>query len=330
MPPNQPPDDQPTASSNDPAASPANPDIVNQQQYLGSRPVVYEPAPLPGETGSPMAPSDAQIDEPRPVTNTDNRPGPPDQPPEQELEPDTTRPGSVPYSPAAGESAELAPAAPPTDANSDNVSFDEASAPPPKSKLKQALIIGGIALVVLVIGLSILTLTTKKKTSSNKNNPANGSNQGPSGGSTVPQGYKTIDRLCFSFALLDNNLNIDGGDACFLQASYGDGGHNTFNVYPETQKYTALADFTAAKKKAYNSSVASEEDIKIDGLDAHKVIENIGGPSNAQLARIYVLTPNKKYTYQSVPITGFEINASLLDDSSKEVLNQAISSWKWK
>ncbi len=328
MPPNQPTDDQTAADPNVPAPPPTNPDLASQQQYLGSRPVIYEPLPLPGETGAPMAPSDAQVDEPRPVAASEERPGPANVPPD--LTADTTRPGSIPYSPVTGESSELAPVAAPTDAPADDIIIDEASSPPTTSKLKKALIIGGAALVILVIGLSILTLTSKKKTDKNKNNPANGSNQGPSGGSTVPQGYKTIDRLCFSFALLDNNLNIDDGDACFLQASYGDGGHNTFNVYPETQKYATVADFVAAKKKAYNSSVAGEEDIKVGGLDAHKVIENIGGPSNAQLARIYILTPNKKYTYQSVPITGFEINASLLDDSSKEVLNQAISSWKWK
>lgn len=60
-------------------------------------------------------------------------------------------------------------------------------------------------------------------------------------------------------------------------------------------------------------------------------MENIGGAAGTQAnVRIYVLTSGKNYTYQSVPVTGFEINGYYNDDASKQVVDTVVSTWRWK
>lgn len=209
-------------------------------------------------------------------------------------------------------------------------------------KSHRGLFIGLILLIVLGAGAGAAVYLQKahKKTSSQtkanqdlaKQNAQNNSADTGTSASSLPAGYQKVSRDCFSLGLPNQDITLATDNSCFLQASYTTSdGRGSFNIFPETNSYADLNAFVAAKKQQYTSVVLSEKDVTINGLTAHTVIENSGSASAPQsLARTYVLVAGKNYTYQSVPVTGFEINGSYNSTSWQFIYNTALSTWQWK
>ncbi len=173
--------------------------------------------------------------------------------------------------------------------------------------------------------------TTSNSNSNSTTNNNSSSNSESSTTPVLPPGYQFIERDCFALGLLSQNLNLDANTTCALQASYGVNSASFFYVFPETNSYDNLDAFVAAKKQQYNSQVVSQDKFSLAGFDAVKVVENAGTAAAPQKqVRVYVLVSGKKYSYQNVRVTGFEINASYSDDTSIKAADTALGTWQWR
>ena len=211
----------------------------------------------------------------------------------------------------------------------------------PRHHSRRLMVVVILALILVVggtVGAVLLQKYAKKSTNQAKTNSdlAKQNAENNSGGTTssanLPAGYQKVSRDCFSLGLPDQDITLATDNSCFLQASYSTGdGQGSINIFPETNTYDSLQAFVDAKKQQYSSVVISEKDLKIGGIAAHTVVENDGTADAPQsLARTYVLVSGKHYSYQSVPVTGFEINGSYNAKSWVFIYDTALSTWQWK
>jgi len=146
----------------------------------------------------------------------------------------------------------------------------------------------------------------------------------------LPSGYVSVDRQCYSVALpKDNTIALDS--SCVVAGNFGPKSESNISILPVTKTYASSDSFYQEATKAPNElKVISKSSIKLDGLQAIKVIHNVGSGNTVQKQmNVYVSTSTKDYRVGESKIGGFEIVMSYNDSYSAQVAEQVLNRWKW-
>ena len=199
-----------------------------------------------------------------------------------------------------------------------------------KGKLPMKLILIGAGALGLIIILSLVLVFVNR----NQRTPAVDLNQAvveetqkPEESTTpaeIPEGYKKVERDCFSFGvLLPTTINFTP-TTCKITAKFGSVSQYNININPVTDSVT---DLQALVDQAKVGTITSQEDIKLNGVEAKKVVQKVNGLDQQN---IVVIPSNKTYQLEGKAINGFIITTSYNDDTSKTASDNLISTWAWK
>lgn len=206
--------------------------------------------------------------------------------------------------------------------------------PPPNNKKKLILIIVGVVLGLVLIGVLILILTrsTAKKPAVNlsqeqpQQQQPEQVTQPTSGPATPPQGYVTIEKQCYSFAMYEKNTVPTDQVCSFANATFGKLGVSKVSVATGTETYNSLDDFVGKVKPTL--SVTNDEPIKLDGVDARKITYKASDAKT--YVKVLALVTGRNYQQDGKKVTNVEITSSYGEDFDKQVTNTMIDTWRWK
>lgn len=206
--------------------------------------------------------------------------------------------------------------------------------PPPNNKKKLILIIVGVVLGLVLIGVLILVLTRSaaKKPAVNlsqeqpQQQPAQPVTQPTSGPATPPQGYVTIEKQCFSFAMYEKNTVPTDQVCSFANATFGKLGVSKVSVATGTETYNSLDDFVGKVKPTL--SVTNDEAIKLDGVDARKITYKASDAKS--YVKVLALVTGRNYQQDGKKVTNVDITSSYGEDFDKQVTNTMLDTWRWK
>lgn len=140
----------------------------------------------------------------------------------------------------------------------------------------------------------------------------------------IPEGYKKVERDCFSFGvLLPTTVNFTP-TTCKISAKFGSVSQYNLVVKAVTDPVT---DLQGLVDQAKVGTITNQEDIKLNGVDAKKIIQKINGLDQQD---IVVIPANKNYQLEGSAINGFIITTSFSDDTSKTASDNLVSTWAWK
>lgn len=206
--------------------------------------------------------------------------------------------------------------------------------PPPNSKKKLIFIIGGAVLGIVIIGVVIFVITRSSARKPAQNlSPTTQQQTTPtptptpsSGPATPPQGYVTIDKQCYTFALFEPNT-VPADQACtFKDATFGKLKTSKISVISTTEAYKNLDEFVNAIKPTL--TVTSAESIKLDNFDAKQLIYKAS--DGKTYSRVLALIVGKSYQQDGKPVTGIDITTSYQEDFDKTVTKNVLDTWRWK
>lgn len=214
-----------------------------------------------------------------------------------------------------------------------NVEGMGAYGPPPSSKKKLILIIAGAIVGIILIGVIILVIVNSSARKPAQNlNPTSTEETTPttptptSGPATPPQGYITIEKQCYTFALYDPN-SVPADQACsFKDATFGKLKTSKISVISTTEAYKNLDEFVNAIKPTI--TVTSQESIKLDNFDAKQLIYKAS--DGKTYSRVLALIVGKNYQQDGKAVTGIDITTSYQDDFDKTVTKNVLDTWRWK
>lgn len=206
--------------------------------------------------------------------------------------------------------------------------------PPPSNKKKIILIIVGVVLGLVLIGVLILVLTrsTAKKPAVNlsqtqqQQQPQQETTPPTSGPATPPQGYVTIEKQCYSFAMYEKNTVPTDQVCSFANATFGKLGVSKVSVATGTETYNSLDDFVGKVKPTL--TVTNDEAIKLDGFDARKITYKASDAKT--YVKVLTLVTGKNYQQDGKKVTNVDITSSYGEDFDKQVTNTMLDTWRWK
>jgi hypothetical protein len=205
--------------------------------------------------------------------------------------------------------------------------------PPPSNKKKVILIILGVVLGLVLIGVLILFLTrsSAKKPAVNlsqtQQQPTQQETTPPaSGPATPPQGYVTIEKQCYSFAMYEKNTVPTDQICSFANATFGKLGVSKVSVATGTETYNSLDDLVGKVKPTL--SVTNDEAIKLDGFDARKITYKASDAKT--YVKVLTLVTGKNYQQDGKKVTNVDITSSYGEDFDKQVTNTMLDTWRWK
>ncbi len=189
-----------------------------------------------------------------------------------------------------------------------------------------------IAIVVIASLVALFYSRNANKTSVNLNNQTVDQNQQASTSTTtapavIPDGYQQVTRDCFSFGVLLPTTVDFQKTICKMGAKFGATSQYSLLVDPVTDATTDLQALVDKAKTTYNGTISTQSDIKLNGLDAKKVVMNVAGVDQQVIA---VLTPGKNYQSSGTAVNGFLISTTYSDDASKKASDTLASTWTWK
>lgn len=202
---------------------------------------------------------------------------------------------------------------------------------------RPVLIVGGVMLILLIlagIGMSMLGNTTPSPSQQSKT-PA-GANSGDANSqaavsSQAPAGYVPLEKLCYTVHVPKDN-DAGAENDCVFSARFGEEKLTSMTV-SHFVKYNEnidsnVANFKATESKS-GSTIVGEENLKVGGIDARKIVTKGKGAYALTTAHIFVGT--NKYKVDGVSVTGFEIIAPSYDlAENKVIIDNIITSWQWK
>lgn len=140
----------------------------------------------------------------------------------------------------------------------------------------------------------------------------------------IPEGYKKVERDCFSFGvLLPTTVNFTP-TTCKISAKFGSVSQYNLIIKAVTDPVT---DLQGLVDQAKVGTITTQEDIKLNGVDAKKIIQKVNGIDQQD---IVVIPANKNYQLEGSAINGFIITTSFNDDTSKTASDNLVSTWAWK
>ena len=307
----------PNSDPNQVAPLPTQPDPNMYQQ-----PVV--------DQGAMSAPAAAAYDpnaiQPAPAANTldlTNQPAGAMQPGVEIAPQVSQQPGAMPMADMGG--------IPPDFGSSYNTeATDMMGAQTSKSKLPMKFILIGAGVLGLIIVVSLVLVFVNR----NQRTPAVDLNQAvveetqtpeqSTSPAAIPEGYKKVERDCFSFGvLLPTTVNFTP-TTCKISAKFGSVSQYILTINAVTDPVT---DLQGLVDQAKVGEITSQEDIKLNGVDAKKIVQKVNGLDQQN---IVVIPANKNYQLEGKAINGFIITTSFNDDTSKTASDNLISTWEWK
>lgn len=140
----------------------------------------------------------------------------------------------------------------------------------------------------------------------------------------IPEGYKKVERDCFTFGvLLPTTVNFTP-TTCKINAKFGSVSQYNLIITAVTDPVT---DLQGLVDQAKVGTITTQEDIKLNGVDAKKIVQKVNGVDQQD---IVVIPANKNYQLEGKAINGFIITTSFNDDTSKTASDNLISTWTWK
>lgn len=215
--------------------------------------------------------------------------------------------------------------------------------PPPGNKKKLMFIIGGavVGLVLIIIIVMVIANNSARKPAQTLNpsaptptpQPAPETQKevqtdpsSPSGPATPPQGYITIEKQCYSFALYDPNTVPTDKSCSFKDATFGKLKNSKISVVTITEAYKNLDEFIGVIRPTV--TVIGEESLKLDNMDAKQLIYKAS--DGKTYSKVLALIVGKNYQQDGKPVTGIEITTSYQDDFPKTVTKNVLDTWRWK
>ena len=204
--------------------------------------------------------------------------------------------------------------------------------PPPKKSKKALFIIIGAVIGVIIISIVVALLLSSRKqpaptiSTTQEQTQQNTVATPSSGPATPPAGYKTIEKQCYTFALITPNT-VPTDQACtFKKSTFGGKGISTITVDTSTNSYKTIDEFLEVFKQ--DKTVDSSEDIKLDNLDAKQLIYKYSdGKTYTYIAALIV---GKNYQQDGKPVTAVGITISDQDAFDQGVIQNVIDTWRWK
>ena len=205
--------------------------------------------------------------------------------------------------------------------------------PPKKGGSKVRFIVIGIIIGLLAIGGGVFFFLRSRTSQSTENTPTPTPTPAPeptptpsAGPATPPEGYATIDKQCYSFALIVPNTVAQDQACSFADATFGKKQISTISVETFTQEFKTLEEALALFRPTV--TVESEKDIKLDNLDGKQVIfKNTDGKT---YSKIFVLIVGKNYQQEGKNVTSLALTTAYQDSFDTEVTTNVIDTWRWK
>ena len=143
---------------------------------------------------------------------------------------------------------------------------------------------------------------------------------------TPPEGYVTIDKQCYTFAIYDPNT-VPADTVCsFEDATFGKFKTSKITVNTITDDYKNLDEFAAIVEPSI--TVLSKEIIKLDGSDAKQFIYK--STDGRTYSRVISLVLGKTYQQEGKAVTGTDIVTSYQEEFDKTVTKNILDTWRWK
>lgn len=221
----------------------------------------------------------------------------------------------------------------PTDFGDSNnaIAANMASADAKKKIPRKFMIIGGGALAFLVIVSLILYFVARSqpKPAVDLNQAQVDQTQQATDNTTtvpaaIPEGFKKVDRDCYSFGVFVPTTLDFSKTVCKITAKFGSVSQYDITITPVTDNVT---DLQALVDQSKVGTITSQEDIKLGGVAAKKVIQKVNGLDQQT---ILVIPTNKNFQFDGKTINGFIINTSYNDDTAKKASDTLVSTWIWK
>lgn len=344
MPPNplhdetpQPPANPSEAITNDFQNSNIVPQPQEQSPAMPSTPMSEDNNPLnqaPSGLVVPNEPSSAEQDMPQPALAEQSQPIV-DQPTLSSSYTDTTSSQQLPGSENLGTAmAQLYQPEQTTGQMQMQQPTGGVMGPPPKKNSKIIFIILGIIIGLAAIGAGVFFLlrnrtsnNTATVTPSTNNTVPQESTPAPSSGpATPPEGYATITKQCYTFALVTPNT-VPQDEACtFVDATFGKKQISMISVETYTQEFKTIDEALDLFKPTV--TIVSENKTKLDNLDATQIIYK--STDGKTYSRIFTLIVGKKYQQDGKTVTGLSLTTSYQDEYEKQVTPNIIDTWRWQ
>ena len=206
-------------------------------------------------------------------------------------------------------------------------------APPKKSKKALFIIVGAILGVIIISVAVALLLSTRKQPAENINPVADNGTSTPvevpkpsSGPATPPAGYKTIDKQCYSFALITPNTVPTDQSCSFKKSTFGGKAISSISVDTTTNPFKTIDEFLDVYKQ--DKTIIGEEEISLDGQKGKQLTYKYS--DGKKYSYIAVLITGKNYQQDGKSVTGVGINMSFQDDFDEQVTKNVIDTWRWK
>jgi len=328
---------------------PAQPSALDMP--IPAAPPATPPEPIPAEL--PTFPIEQPIAEPQPVMPItpvtsppliEDVPGgslPPGMPmePQPAMTPDSipvsynqpvTAPAPVPSGYAQPGTLPGADQLAPVAAGLDNLG---SYGPPPKKSKKLIFIIIGVVLGLALVagGVYYFAVVAKKSSPVSTSTPTPAPMPEPtptpsSGAATPPEGYATITKQCYSFALYVPNTVPKDENCTFVTSTFGQKAISTIAVDTKTESYQKIDEYLATFSASV--TVISTDSIKLDGLDATQVIYK--APDGKTYSITALLLVGKKYQQDGKTVTVVAVTMSYQDEFDKTVTKNVLDTWRWQ
>jgi hypothetical protein len=206
--------------------------------------------------------------------------------------------------------------------------------PPPKKSKKALFIIIGAVLGVLIISVVIAVLISSRRQpaqtiDNSQTNNAEQQEQVPtpsSGPATPPAGYATIEKQCYTFALITPNTVPDDESCTFKKSTFGQKALSTIAVDTSTNAYKTIDEFLEVFRQ--DKTIESEEDIKLDNIDAKQIVYKFS--DGKTYSYVAALLNSKSYQQDGKAVTAIAITTSYQDTFAQDVTKNVIDTWRFK
>ncbi len=203
--------------------------------------------------------------------------------------------------------------------------------PPPRKSGKLLFIIVGVALGLALIGGGIFYFTVVAKKSNENVTPTPTPQREPvpaptSGPATPPEGYETITKQCYTFALIVPNAIPKDENCLFAKTTFGKKLISTIAVDTKTDSYQKIDDYLTLVGES--RTLVSSESIKLDNLDATQVIYK--APDGKTYSLVALLIVGKTYQQDGKPVTVAAVTTSYQDEFDVSVTKNVIDTWRWQ
>jgi len=205
--------------------------------------------------------------------------------------------------------------------------------PPPKNNKKLIFIIIGAVIGVLIISVVIAVLvSSRRQPAQNINTTAEPAEESTkvatptSGPATPPEGYETIEKQCYTFALITPNTVPDDEACTFKRSNFGQKATSIISVDTSTNAFKTVDEYLDVFRQ--DKTIESEEDIKLDNFDAKQIIYKFS--DGKTYSYVAALITGKNYQQDGKAVTAIGITTSYQDTFSKDVTKNVLDTWRFK